>query len=1061
MQMTGVKSAGTVQKIFLTIVAAVLAAMLLWFIALPEQDYEPVPNTVENVTASEYISSSGIYQTLTSNGRLKGIRVRWYTKKTVPTDDVIVDLMDPVNRCFLERVVVPASEIIHNAETDILFAVSYDPGQYLVMLTCLPDSTSTIAVWECGTDSYKEGEAFNSRGEREGRDWSFRILTEYPASLLIRHRIQRIVAFILVPLAAAGVLCWIWWSEQLRKRRRIADAVGFVRKYSDHILIALLILIPVVSYLDFLTGERLYIFSMLDRGADSAGQTYPGLLHTAARIAQGLWGEQFNFYQGLGDPESAFFPTLTSWVALFGESAVARLMGISQCLKVILSGIFAWLFAKEYGAGRAARFLIALGFAFNSMLIARGAWESYPNIAMLVMLWLYAFERKLNGKGVLLFLFATLFMFVNFVLYDCLFYGVLLPGYMLARRIMKEKTVSRIFRVFLRDLAPFAVFALLGMMDTVRYSLARTLSSGRLQTGMAEYAETGGGSFFSAAEIWISAFLRTAGHSISGITWQTGSLNLLEGPAFYVGIAVLLIAPAAVWCMKGKQKAVFLLLIACALIYIAVVPLRLIANGFSKETFKLSSSWIMLLLMLLAAEFFRRTEGGELRKGTGVVLAISAGAVVALLIVAKATGYVASDNEWIVSMVFAVLYLILTGFLVKGTGTPLVKGLLVLCAVAEAFLVPYEMINERCTENAVENSWNYHAEVKEVVASLPDDEWYRIEKDYATVFQSDSLAEGFRGSASYVGGIEINQSVLDIYQTFSLPQRNNHYLYGSGGNIYFESISSTRYLLSANDLEFRYGYEFVKEQNGIKVYKNRYCHPFVYVSQEPGSAEYLTEEPEQNRRVAYERNGILFVFNSLPENSVLVIEAEMDAETRCTLYMEDRNRRFSSVYFMGGSHARIEIANPEVYALWFDSTARNHMKEITFYAVDQDTYYSVYREESVRAQQNAVQMEAVNDNYFRGTVKTEENGYIVTAIPYDQKWKICLDQKIQDTIVVNGGFLGAALPEGEYLLEIRYEGESWIIGNAFKLIGFGGFILAAVVILWHRNNRKRGNHSEH
>ena len=1049
------KTAGTAGKILLTVVTAALVSMLLWFIALPEKEYEPTPNQIEHVTISEDIGPSGISQSFVSHGRLKGIRVRWACGGTAPKDDVTLALTIPEKKLTLEKVKVPASEIRHNTETDIVFVGTYEPGEYRAVMTCRQEYGSLIALWESANDGYREGESYDSEGEKESRDWSFSLLTAFPATLQIRHRIERILYAILTVLAGAATTCLIWRPELLKKNRYAAAAYGFARKHADGILIALLILIPTLVYMDFLTGERLYVFTMIDRGADSVGQTYPGLLGIADRIRQGLWGEVFNFRQGLGDSEAAFFPTLTNWVALFGESAVARLMGVSQWLKVVLSGIFAFLFVKEYGAGTAARFLIALGYAFNSMLIARGAWESYPNIALLAILWLYAYERRLNGKGILLPAFATLFMFVNLGLYDCVFYAVLLPGYMLVRRMTGTEKGKKAFTAFLKDFGLFALFALAGMLDTVRYMLERTLSSTRLQEGMEEYGQVVGDGIFSAAEIWMSAFLRTIGHSIAGITWQTGSLNLLEGPAFYTGITALLVTPAALWCMKGKKKAVYLLLVLAAFVYIAVIPLRLVANGFARETFKLSSFWILILLLVFAADFFSRLERGELRRGTRTVLAISALAILALLILGKATGYVSIESDWWISVVFVVMYLILTWLLTAGTKTVLIRTLLILCAAAEAVLVPYGLIHDRCMENADENSLRERAPTREIISSLPDDEWYRIEKDYATVFETDSLAEGYRGSASYLGGVEINSSVLDIYRTFNLPQRGNHYLFGSGGNVYFESAAAVKYVLTRDDMPFRYGYEPLKEENGILVYENRYALPLAFVSQDPADATVLRAEPEVSDTVGYRMDGDTYIFGQLPENSVLIMQATFDQDSRSTVYMEDRDGRTAACYIMGNERTVFEIANPEIYSLWFDSGSRKHLQDISFWVADRDSHYSRYRERSAAAREHEVRIRMEGENRFTGTIRTEEDGYLITAIPYDKKWTVCINEKIQDTIVVNGGFLGAKIPgTGEYQLEIRYDGDSWIKGNVFKIFGYMAFLLTFVVVIFRRRNRQ-------
>ena len=1039
--------AAWLRKIFMSGAVLALVSLAIWYSFLPVKEYEAVPNQIEDVLASEDISASGISQTVFSKGDLKGIRVRWATHGTKPVDPVFADLIRLEDQAPLETVAIPAAKIIDNQETDILFSISYPSGEYMIRLTCPNGSRNTVGVWESVTDYYREGSAFDSNGQDEKWDWSFNLLSAYPASMRTRHRIGRILNVIFLLGIGFCAMAWIFQGERLMNQKRIRSAVQFLQTHADPLLIALLILIPTTVYLDFLLGDRRYIFSMLDRGADSVGQTYPFLLNTASRIQKGLWGELFNFQQGMGDAQAAIFPTLTNWVTFFGEANVAYLMGVSQWLKVVCSGLFAWLFIKEYGAGASLRFVLAIGYCFNSMLMVRGAWESYPNISMLLMLWLYSYERKLNGKGWLMFLFSSLFMFVNLGLYDCMFHAVLLSCYMLIRRFVKEKTGRAVMRLFFHDFAFFAVFSLLGMMDVVRYSLIKTVSSSRLMEGVNSYQELTGEGIFTEVGVWMSAFLRTIGLSINGILHHTGPLNLLEGPAFYTGIAAMLVAPVSMILLKKKKKGICVALFLCAICYIAIVPLRFLASGFAKDTFKLSSFWITLVLLISSIEYFSALERREMRPVHLVFTGISALVVLFLLFLSKMEDYVVSDSEYLVSLTLVIVYLILIALLYLGKNVHVVKGMLVFCAIVEAMLVPHEIINARDMETAYENSWNERIATKEIIASLPEDDWYRVEKDYVNVFSTDSLAEGYKGSGSYVGGIEINPSVLNLYQAYNLPQRGNHYLFGSGGNVYFESAAATRYVLTKNDMTFRYGYILKGTHQGISLYENQYAHPLIYFSEtEPSPESQKVSFDLSAYLTGYEMNGNIYILGHLPENSVVVVRADFDADTRCTLYLQDRENNYSSIYFMGNSKTLIEIANDQLFSLWFDTSTNRRLKDITFHVVDQDVYYQQYREYSTEARNNVVDLTVVDDNHFYGKTYASGNGYLVTAIPYDRKWKIVLNGEAQETMMLNGGFLGAVVQRGEYDLEVYYAGDSWIRGNIYKTLGLGAFILCFFVL---------------
>ena len=1040
------KGAEAVSRLLQTAVALALALLLIWYITLPEKDYEPKPNQVGESLISGDIDVNGISQSLKAEADFRGIRVRWGTHRTTPENGVTAYLFRANGDTLAGTVEIPASEIRDNEETDIVFAGEYAPGDYLIRLSVSPESRDRIAVWESADNSYLDGSAFNRWGEDEGRDWAFHLLNAFPESMMNRHRIGKAAGVALTLLVFGISIAWIYGAGRLRQRKHVLTAFRFIKGNADRILVALLILIPTLAYLDFLTGDRLYVFTMLDRGADSAAQTYPSLLDTAARVRNGLWGELFNFRLGLGDAQASFFPTLTTWVTLFGESAVARLLAVSQWAKVVLSGLFAWLFAREYGARTIGRFAIALGYCFNSMLIARGAWESYPNIALLVILWMYAYERRLNGKGTLLYLFSSLFTFINLGLYDCVFYAVLLPCYMLVRRVLKEETARKTIRAFARDVGLFAVFALAGMGDTVRYLLARTLSSSRMTEGISSYGESVSAGIFSEAGIWMTAFLRTVGHSISGIIYHTGPLNLLEGPAFYTGITAFLTAPVALCLMKGRKKRIYLFFVLCAFCYIALVPLRLVANGFAKETFKLSSFWITLLLTLLATDYFSAGDRYDRKRTVYTAAGITVAAVLILLVLAKSTGYVASGNAWTVTFGLVILYLILILLRLRNRDVSLIRFLTVWCLIAEAALVPAEMIHDRNMENSKNNSRTERAATEEIISSLPQNEWYRIEKDYFNVYLSDSLAEGYRSSPSYLGGIEINRSVQDIYEANNLPRGGNHYLYGSGGNIRFESAEGARYLLAKNEVEFRYGYRLKEIRNGIRVYENQYAYPLAYISPYREMTEDPKEIDQSGRRMGYELAKNVYLFGQLPEGSVVVMEAEFDLDDNGTLYLQDREGHFASVPFQAGPKTRIELTNDKLFSLWMDEGSRRRLQNISFLLFDREEYYRTYREKSEYAKGHAVQFESMEENRFAGTVSAENDEYIITAIPYDRKWKIRLDGQEQETFTVNSGFLGAAVPAGEHRIEIVYAGDSWFTGNLFKLAGFGAFILAVFMI---------------
>ena len=65
-----------------------------------------------------------------------------------------------------------------------------------------------------------------------------------------------------------------------------------------------------------------------------------------------------------------------------------------------------------------------------------------------------------------------------------------------------------------------------------------------------------------------------------------------------------------------------------------------------------------------------------------------------------------------------------------------------------------------------------------------------------------------------------------------------------------------------------------------------------------------------------------------------------------------------------------------------------------------------------------VGQEDVKGDTITGTVYTEQEGYLVTSIPYDQELKIWIDGKETETMRVNTAFLGTKITGGNHNIKI-------------------------------------------
>lgn len=117
-----------------------------------------------------------------------------------------------------------------------------------------------------------------------------------------------------------------------------------------------------------------------------------------------------------------------------------------------------------------------------------------------------------------------------------------------------------------------------------------------------------------------------------------------------------------------------------------------------------------------------------------------------------------------------------------------------------------------------------------------------------------------------------------------------------------------------------------------------------------------------------------------------------------------------------------------------------------------------YAEVSSNASGSNVRAEFLTDqertegNVICGTVETQETGYFVTSIPYEENFEVTVDGKKIVYGRVNGAFLGFLLQVGSHEIEIVYHAPGVAEGKMAAVIGFGLFVLQLVFAAKRRSS---------
>ena len=97
-----------------------------------------------------------------------------------------------------------------------------------------------------------------------------------------------------------------------------------------------------------------------------------------------------------------------------------------------------------------------------------------------------------------------------------------------------------------------------------------------------------------------------------------------------------------------------------------------------------------------------------------------------------------------------------------------------------------------------------------------------------------------------------------------------------------------------------------------------------------------------------------------------------------------------------------------------------------------------------------VNKQETKGNIIKGTLQVNnEDGYLITSIPYDKNFEILVDGKKAAYEKVNTAFLGLKIQEGKHEVEIIYHAPGLMIGKILSLIGLILFVLI-IRLKWNK-----------
>lgn len=807
----------------------------------------------------------------------------------------------------------------------------------------------------------------------------------------------------------------------------------------------------------YITGAKLYIFS--DAGGDSFYQTYPNYMYLARCIEAGNTNGTFNFFQGLGAVQGGITFSAVNWFCWFGTENVAFLMGIDQCIKIVLAGMFFYFFLRRKGCESWYSLALALGYAFCGHMTIRGAWASYPGEVVLVALWLWGCEVWIQTKDYRWVVITTIvFAYYRNSTYNILLYGLLGVGYIFLRLISEKKIQIKKILIVLAVIAGGITFYLAVTKLAIVHQVMTILGSSRAVNQIAN-TDFSASAFLPNWGAFPLILFRTIGLSIlGGGTDYFGTRNFLEDPTFYCGISVLLLIPLAFYCMKAKQRVLYVLFYGMAFIYSFSDAFRTIVNGFANDTFKLSSFWIIVLLVLTVSNI--KWEEIQKKKIWASGFIICTGIALEICTYRIGKSNVTNESALQLSMIFisietvALLIIVILGDKCKN-----LKGAYALIALCEVVLLAYPIYNERQNGDPM----LYRDDTIEAVQMIEskDSGFYRIDKQYQTISMCESLIQGYNGTKSYVGGTGIGEAVIQLYYDFNLIAGNDiRLLYSPSAYNDVNTLLGVKYILATSEVA-NYGYRKIDEIGNVGIYENQYAVPmgFVYhkwisreqfetlsysqrqkvlleavLLDEDSAMEQISKEDISKLKkadtlidkyeipIVYSTEEYKFVFTPNTDDEMLAVHlhfADNEGGYAILHYQTESGDEGSMqiIDLEGAGEQIYEINVPDVNRIWIDTKATFDLIQVA--CIPQEIYYQRYNEnmeEHASERVNIIQYEA---NYMRGTFTSEGDGFLCLPI-VNNAWTFKIDGEEQSIISANDAFVGIYVEDGMHTIELIY-----------------------------------------
>lgn len=714
-----------------------------------------------------------------------------------------------------------------------------------------------------------------------------------------------------------------------------------------------------------------------------------------------------------------------NWLCvLVPESILMEFMTYLVVVKIGLCGLTAAMYlSKHFNTEKLSVAFFALFYAMSGYMAAYNwnvMWLDCIVLAPLILLGLECLVKE--GKYKLYCLSLGIAILSNY--YICIMICIFLVLYFLIVLLpLAEKKLRACIHFASFSLLAGGIGALFLIPEVLALQLSR-FSSADFPSKLTEY---------------FSVFDVLARHSFN-VAIETG---LDHWPNIFCSVAVFVLFPLYL-VNKGissREKIGRLALLLVMLLSFSYNIPTFIWHGLNYPDSlpcRQSFLYILLLLTVCMDAYLHLKEVSKQE----LAVSISAGFVFVLLAQKLVTDDAFDSKTWLLTIMFLAIYALLLyvvhaqEYLPKYLITLFVL-VLVVEAGANTLLTSLSTVSR---PNYLENYETFNEMYSEQASSQPDT-FYRYEKT-KRMTNNDAMLQNYPSLSMFSS--TSNGLVNHFYDRYGM--RNSKVFYCSDGMTPFISaLLSQGYTFSKEDLASDGLYEFVKEQDGVNLYRNIYSLPlgFVISPDETFETMLIDDKDTAFAVVAENKDDGMLPINR-QNNLALRLGAQGDlfTEINCednagyaTIPVPYSTRVFA--FCDTSKHSEITAYVGEEEINNFKKTNNRYIldlgyheageiitlkseKEDTFnlraYSFDED-YLS---ELLLTLSENTLSINEMSSTKLNGTVTADEDGYLILSIPYDPGFTIKVDGVKTEAALFEDMMIAVPLTAGDHDISLSY-----------------------------------------